>query len=82
MRKQIALCIGNNNYQFDCLNKLDCAINDCLAISEKLTNLNFDVFCYENADRMDKVFINAVHQRSCPVLRGALHRKLFFEGYR
>ena len=51
MRKQIALCIGNNDYQFDCLNKLECATNDCVAISEKLTNLNFDVLCYENADR-------------------------------
>lgn len=51
MRKQIALCIGNNDYQYDCLNKLDCAINDSVAISEKLSNLNFDVFRYENADR-------------------------------
>ena len=51
MRKQIALCIGNNDYKYNCLNKLDCAINDCIAISEKLTNLNFEVFCYENADR-------------------------------
>lgn len=51
MRKQIALCIGNNDYQYTCLNKLDCAINDCRAISSKLNNLNFDVFCYENANR-------------------------------
>lgn len=51
MRKQIALCIGNNDYKYDCLNKLDCAINDCIAVSEKLANLNFDVFRYENADR-------------------------------
>ncbi len=52
MRKQIALCIGNNNYQYDCLNKLECAINDCEAISNKLTNLNFEVLCYSDLDRV------------------------------
>jgi len=51
MRKQIALCIGNNDYQFKCLSKLDCAINDCKTISEKLGNLQFDVFSHENLDR-------------------------------
>lgn len=51
MRRQIALCIGNNEYQYDCLNKLSCAVNDCVAISEKLTNLKFDVLCYSDADR-------------------------------
>ncbi len=51
MRKQIALCIGNDDYRFACLSKLDCAINDCRAISNKLENLKFDVLCYENLDR-------------------------------
>ncbi|MBR6644831.1 MAG: caspase family protein [Clostridia bacterium] len=52
MRKQIALCIGNDNYQYACLSKLDCATNDCREISNKLKNLNFDVLCYENLDRI------------------------------
>lgn len=56
MRKQIALCIGNDDYQYACLSKLNCAINDCQEISIKLKNLNFDVFCYENLDR------NGMHQ--------------------
>ena len=51
MRKQIALCIGNNDYQYSCLNKLECAVNDCTAVSNKLTSLNFDVLSYENLDR-------------------------------
>lgn len=52
MRKQIALCIGNDDYQYTCLPKLNCAINDCRDISNKLNNLNFDVFWYENLDRI------------------------------
>lgn len=32
MRRQIALCIGNDDYQYSCLNKLECAVNDCNAI--------------------------------------------------
>lgn len=52
MRKQIALCIGNDDYQYECLSKLECATNDCREISDKLQNLNFDVLCYENLDRV------------------------------
>ena len=51
MRKQIALCIGNDDYQYTCLSKLNCAINDSKEMSNKLNNLNFDVLCYENLDR-------------------------------
>lgn len=32
MRRQIALCIGNDDYQYSCLNKLECAVNDCNAM--------------------------------------------------
>ncbi len=56
MRNQIALCIGNNDYQYSCLNKLKCAINDCNDISSKLGHLNFDVFSYNDLDR------NAMHK--------------------
>lgn len=52
MRKQIALCIGNDDYQYACLSKLVCAINDCREIAGKLETLNFDVLCYENLDRI------------------------------
>ena len=51
MRKQIALCIGNDDYQFPCLNKLKCASNDAIAVSEKLKMLNFDVITHTNLDR-------------------------------
>ncbi len=51
MRKQIAICIGNNNYKYECLNKLKCAENDCQAMAEKLTTLNFDVQLYKNLNR-------------------------------
>lgn len=51
MRKQIALCIGNDDYQYSCLNKLKCAVNDCNAVAEKLQTLNFDVKAYNNLDR-------------------------------
>lgn len=51
MRRQIALCIGNDDYQYSCLNKLECAVNDCNAIAEKLRTLNFDVKSYNNLDR-------------------------------
>lgn len=43
MRKQIALCIGNDNYQYSCFPKLTCAVNDAAAISEKLEQLNYTV---------------------------------------
>lgn len=43
MRRQIALCIGNDNYQDSCLNKLSCAVNDATDISKKLEQLNYDV---------------------------------------
>lgn len=43
MRKQIALCIGNNDYQYSCLEKLKGAINDATAVAQKLKELNFDV---------------------------------------
>lgn len=46
MRRQIALCIGNDDYQYSCLNKLECAVNDCNAIAEKLRTLNFYVKSY------------------------------------
>ena len=55
MRRQIALCIGNDDYQYSCLNKLGCAVNDCNAIAEKLRTLNFEVKSYNNLDR------NAMH---------------------
>ena len=51
MKKQIALCIGNDNYQFDCLNKLKCAVNDSQAIAEKLSMLNFEVYSLSNVNR-------------------------------
>ena len=51
MRRQIALCIGNDDYQYSCLNKLECAVNDCNAIAEKLRTLNFYVKSYNNLDR-------------------------------
>ena len=52
MRKQIALCIGNDDYQYSCLPKLQCAENDCRAIAEKLNQLCFDVMVYNNLDRV------------------------------
>lgn len=52
MRKQIALCIGNDEYQYTCLNKLQCAAKDCAAITEKLSSLDFDVMSYNNLDRI------------------------------
>ncbi len=57
MRKQIALCIGNDEYQYTCLNKLQCAVNDCEAVAEKLRSLDFDVMSYNNLnhDTMHKV---------------------------
>ena len=48
MRRQIALCIGNDNYQDSCLKKLTCAVNDATAISEKLRQLNYDVYLKVN----------------------------------
>lgn len=51
MRRQIALCIGNDDYQYSCLNKLECAVNDCNTIAEKLRTLNFEVKSYNNLDR-------------------------------
>lgn len=51
MRRQIALFIGNDDYQYSCLNKLECAVNDCNAIAEKLRTLNFYVKSYNNLDR-------------------------------
>lgn len=51
MKKQIALCIGNNDYMFPCLPKLNCAVNDAIALAEKLKQLNFDVIAYKNLKR-------------------------------
>lgn len=51
MRRQIALCIGNDDYQYECLNKLNCAVNDCKTIAAKLQSLNFDVYYYVNLNR-------------------------------
>lgn len=51
MRKQIALCIGNDDYQYTCLRKLSCAVNDSQAVGDKLTALGFDVICKKNLDR-------------------------------
>ena len=42
MKKQIALCIGNNDYN-ECLGKLKSAVSDATLLAEKLTSLNFDV---------------------------------------
>lgn len=53
MRKQIALCIGNDDYQYTCLQKLSCAVNDSCAMGEKLKSLGFDVICKENLKRDD-----------------------------
>lgn len=41
MCKQIALCIGNNNYEF--MTKLCCAVNDANDIASKLCNLKYEV---------------------------------------
>jgi len=51
MRKQIALCIGNDDYQYSCLSKLQCAKNDCRAVAEKLKELSFEVMQYNNLNR-------------------------------
>lgn len=48
MRRQIALCIGNDDYQYSCLNKLSCAVNDATDISKKLEQLNYDVILQAN----------------------------------
>ncbi len=51
MRKQIALCIGNNNYEY--MSKLQCAVNDATAINQKLEALNFDTELCLNANAKD-----------------------------
>ena len=51
MKKQIALCIGNQDY--NSFEKLSCAVNDCRCISKRLTTLGFDVLSYENLSRPD-----------------------------
>lgn len=51
MKKQLALCIGNDDYKYSCLSKLKCAVNDANAIAEKLIKLNFDVIVQSNLDR-------------------------------
>lgn len=51
MKKQLALCIGNDDYQYSCLPKLNSAINDAVAVAEKLQLLNYDVLLHTNLDR-------------------------------
>lgn len=50
MRRQIALCIGNDDYQYTCLEKLKCAANDAQAMRDKLSTMGYDVQCYTNLD--------------------------------
>lgn len=50
MRKQIALCIGNDEYQYPCLTKLSCASNDACSMSEKLSTMGYETQCYTNLD--------------------------------
>ncbi len=51
MAKQLALCIGNNDYQYSCLSKLNCAVNDAKAIAERLKTRGFDVIEYSDLNR-------------------------------
>lgn len=51
MYRQLALCIGNNDYQYPCLSKLKCAVNDARAISEKLESRGFDILYHSDIDR-------------------------------
>ena len=51
MKKQIALCIGNQDYKN--FEKLSCAVNDCQCMSNKLDALGFVVYSYENLSRED-----------------------------
>ena len=48
MRKQIALCIGQNNYCDSFLEPLECAVNDAEKIAEKLKLLHYDVYLYKD----------------------------------
>ena len=48
--KKIALCIGNNNYK-NCLEKLNCAINDSNEVSNKLRDLGFEVENFSDLNR-------------------------------
>lgn len=41
--KRLALCIGNNDYTS--LSKLNCAINDAVAVAKELSSLGFDTIC-------------------------------------
>lgn len=51
MKKQLALCIGNDNYLYSCLPKLRCAINDATSVAQKLESLNYEVLLYTDLDR-------------------------------
>ncbi len=53
--KQIAICIGNNEYEF--LPKLNCAVNDAKAVSEVLSNLGFETSCECNLNRSKMVSV-------------------------
>lgn len=51
MRRQIALCIGNDDYQYSCLPKLSCAVNDAASVSDMLQTLGYDTKLYSNLNR-------------------------------
>ena len=51
MYRKLALCIGNDNYEYSCLNKLQCAVNDSNAIAEKLRKMGFEVIEFSNLNR-------------------------------
>lgn len=51
MRKQIAICIGNDDYLYPCLPKLDCAVSDAASVSDKLKTLGYDTILHTNLNR-------------------------------
>ncbi|MCL2153685.1 MAG: caspase family protein [Oscillospiraceae bacterium] len=53
MLKKIALCIGNDDYQFSCLGKLQCAVKDSRSMALKLRTLGFDVVEFSNLKRVE-----------------------------
>ena len=50
MLKQLALCIGNDKYKYTWLNSLNCAVNDSIAVAQKLKSLGYDTIVSNNLD--------------------------------